>query len=284
MDETTALADLILPDHTYLESWDIRAVPVDEKRVAVTVNRPVVKPELNTRQTADVLIAVSRQLGEATFAFPFSSAEEIVKKAIEQLPASGEGAADSIIEKGVWTGDATGSPRTPESAPSSFSLLSTNAVSNDADYPLTLLAYEHSLLGSGEQANLPILQETPDSMTSVMWGTWVEINPKTAASLNIADGDMVEISSPHGTVRAPAVIYPAIRPDVIAMPYGQGHAGFGRYAKDRGSNVIELNPYLNLGSVDSRSDIVQVKVTKVANKSDLIRFGTMLPEHIKIKR
>jgi anaerobic selenocysteine-containing dehydrogenase len=108
----------------------------------------------------------------------------------------------------------------------------------------------------------------------------VEINPVTASSLGIREGDMVEISSPHGSLRAPAVLYPAIRPDTVAMPYGQGHTA-GRYAK-RGVNVCELNPYLN--SSGNRSDTVQVKVSKAAGEAHLIRFGAMLPEHPKVKR
>lgn len=279
MDETTALADLILPDHTSLESWDISATPVDAKRVAVTINRPVVKPEFNTRQTADVLIAVSRQIEEANFSFSFESAEEIVRKAVEQLPGAGD-EADSIIEKGVWSGEVAGKAQERDSSSSQFSFSVRSSV--DADYPLTLIAYEHAALGTGEQANLPLLQELPDAMTSVMWGSWVEINPQTAAELGIADGDLVAVSSPHGTLRAPAVLYPAIRPDTVAMPYGQGHTGYGRYAKNRGVNVIELNPYLN--GFGNRADTIQVKVAKAASDAKLIRFGTMLPEHIEVKR
>ena len=166
-----ALADLILPDHTFLESWDIGSTLIDEKRVAVTVNRPVVKPELNTRQTADVLIAVSRELGGEGFSVPFESAEDMVKKALEQLSPQGEssdGAADSIIEKGVWVGDATG--KAEDYNRSSFQLAFPVEPASDADYPMTLLAYEHAALGAGEQANLPLLQELPDAMTAVMWG------------------------------------------------------------------------------------------------------------------
>jgi anaerobic selenocysteine-containing dehydrogenase len=280
MDETTALADLILPDHTYLESWDISATLVDEKRVAVTVNRPVVKPELNTRQTADVLIAISREIGGADFSPAFESAEEMVRKAIEQLPLKGEETADSIIEKGVWTGEATGKAQPYDLKPFRFSLLSTSAEAND-DYPLTLLAYEHPVLGAGEHSNIPMLQELPDPMTSVMWGSWVEINPKTAATLGIREGDLVAVTSPHGTIRAPAVLYPAIRPDTVAFAYGQGHT-VGRYAKDRGANAALINPFaINPGTTE---EIVRVNITKVAGDARLIRFGTMLPEHPEVKR
>ena len=34
--------------------------------------------------------------------------------------------------------------------------------------------------------------------------------------------------------------YPAIRPDTIAMPFGQGHTAYGRYAQARGANLASL--------------------------------------------
>jgi anaerobic selenocysteine-containing dehydrogenase len=119
-------------------------------------------------------------------------------------------------------------------------------------------------------------------MTSVMWGSWLEINPKTAASLGIRDGDLVEIASPHGSIRAPAVMYPAIRPDVVAMPFGQGHTALGRYAKGIGANVMFLNTFSN--QPNAKADIVHVKISKVSSEGKLIRFGTNLPEHIETKR
>ena len=111
-------------------------------------------------------------------------------------------------------------------------------------------------------------------MTATMWGSWVEINPKTAASLGITNGDLISISSPHGTIRAPAVLYRAIRPDTLAMPFGQGHTAFGRYAKDRGVNVIELNPYLS--DPQTRLSAVRVNVTRMGTDGGLIQFGTEL--------
>jgi anaerobic selenocysteine-containing dehydrogenase len=80
----------------------------------------------------------------------------------------------------------------------------------------------------------------PDPMTSAMWSNWVEINPRTAEKLQVATGDLVEIASQHGTVRAPVVITPGIAPDVVAMPVGQGHETFTRYASGRGSNPIGI--------------------------------------------
>ena len=285
-DETTQLSDIILPDHTYLERWNIKAIPLTEKRVAVTITQPAIASESNSRQAADVLLALSRELNDAGKSF--ESAEEIVKLVVASLrnpgvgktatanaAGDGEEPADEfkqISEQGVWVGEVDGiiidSKRT---AGTSIHLTAPDESDEiKEDYPFILLAYEHPTLGFGEQANLPTLQELPDSMTSVMWGSWVEINPRTAASLGIADGDVIDVSSHHGSVRVPAVLYPAIRPEVIAMPYGQGHTAYGRYAKDRGANPILANPY----AASSDTSAVRVKISKVSSGGNLIRFGT----------
>ncbi len=69
-----------------------------------------------------------------------------------------------------------------------------------------------------------------------MWNTWVEMNPETADELGIENDDVVRIVSEAGEVEAPVYLYPAIRPDTIAMPFGQGHTAYGRYAQGRGAN------------------------------------------------
>src|SRR6185503_7935022 len=151
---------------------------------------------------------------------------------------------------------------------------------SDPDYPLTLMTYEHIALGDGAFANLPGLQELPDPMTSVMWGSWLEINPQTAKSLGVADGDIVEVRTSEGAVTVPAVLYPAIRPEVVAMPYGQGHSAYGRYASSKGANAALLNSL----ALDAEGMTVRARVSRIEGKTNLIRFGTDLQEHMENKR
>ncbi len=89
-------------------------------------------------------------------------------------------------------------------------------------------------------ANKPWLQELPDPTTTVMWNTWVEINPETAKELGIENDDVVKITSDAGVLEVPVYMYPAIRPDTIAIPFGQGHTAYGRYAEKRGVNPADL--------------------------------------------
>src|SRR5207248_9528548 len=102
------------------------------------------------------------------------------------------------------------------------------------------LPYASQAFLDGSLAHLPWLQELPDVLSTAMWSTWVEINPQTAARLQIGQGDLVEISSRHGGVRAPALLSPGVAPDVVAMPVGQGHDTYTRYASGRGANPIAI--------------------------------------------
>ena len=109
-----------------------------------------------------------------------------------------------------------------------------------AQYPFHFLPYASQQFGDGSRAHLPWLQELPDPLTSAMWSSWVEINPQTAERLEIAHGDVVEITSTQGSLRAPALIFPGIAPDMVAMPVGQGHETFTRYASGRGANPVAI--------------------------------------------
>jgi molybdopterin-containing oxidoreductase family iron-sulfur binding subunit len=68
----------------------------------------------------------------------------------------------------------------------------------------------------------------------------VEVHPDTAQRLGVANGDVVAVTSPHGRVEAPVYVYPGVRRDVVAMPIGQGHTGYGRNARNRGVNPLVL--------------------------------------------
>lgn len=287
MDETTELADIILPDHTFLESWDLAALNHGNAGPTASLTQPVVKPGFNTRQTADVLIDLTRELGGEP---GFESAEDAVRKAMEEL-AKAKGSIDAesaaedfwtaFVERGVWVGEKAESPALGTAAGTAVAPATEVRQTEGDDRPLRLLIYEHSALGDGSFANVPLLQELPDPLTSVIWGSWVEINPKTAASQGIADGDLVEVSTTEGSLEVPAVLYPAIRPDVIAMPLGQGHSSFGRYARNRGVNPAVLIP--DAGGSEAEV-VVRAKVRKVSGHGNLIRFGTSLPEHLHVKR
>jgi molybdopterin-containing oxidoreductase family iron-sulfur binding subunit len=92
----------------------------------------------------------------------------------------------------------------------------------------------------GRGSNRPWLQELPDPITQATWGSWVEIHPETARRMGIKKGDLVLLQSPQGALEAPAFPFPGVHPETLAVPVGQGHEDFGRFASGRGVNANHL--------------------------------------------
>jgi len=112
------------------------------------------------------------------------------------------------------------------------------AIEGTGDF--TLIPYASSLLYDGRGTNKPWLLETPDPVTKITWHTWVELHPDAAARLDVKEGEILKVTSAHGSIEAPAYIYPGLRPDVVAIPMGFGHTEYGEYAKNRGANYLDL--------------------------------------------
>ncbi len=84
------------------------------------------------------------------------------------------------------------------------------------------------------QGIIPTLQECYGLQTFVRWSSWVEINPETAAELDMADHDEVWVESPYGKLKTQVRLYPGIYPNVVFMPQGQGHftqVAWGRHSE-----------------------------------------------------
>ena len=288
LDETTAMADVILPDHTFLESF-AEALPESGSLTAVIGGAPAaMRPLHDTRATPDVLIEISQKLARP-LNLPWMTFEEMLTATFMALPAMTEGsdAWTDAQEKGGWWGTLPARLVTQAAAtPAATKPIAYAEPGFDGDatqYPLHFLPYSSSAFLDGSLAHLPWLQEMPDPITSAMWSSWVEINTATAAKLGIADGDVVEIASSHGKLRAPAVVSPGIAPDVVAMPAGQGHRTFTRYASGRGANPIEVLAPARVEGTDALAwAATRVKVTRVSGADgSLILFAGGSREEVR---
>jgi len=262
IDDTSAHADLILPDHSFLESWVHSEAESGSAETVIATAGPVMKPIHDTRSTVDVLIEVAAKL-KAPAALTPKTAEEVAKSAPPVRFAGGR-----------WGDTLALIPREQKYEDPRFD-------GDAAAYPFHFLPYASPAFGDGSTAHLPWLQELPDPMVSAMWSSWIEINPKTAEQLRVAQGDLVDVTSTQGTLRVPVFVSPAIAPDVVAMPVGQGHEHFTRYASGRGVNAASIvAPMKDSATGTLAWAATRVKVARAADADgSLIMFGAELREN-----
>lgn len=280
MDDTALQADLILPDHAALESWgDVIPLAGTRDRV-IGLMQPVVTPLFDTRQFPDVLMAMADKLGGKTAAFPYQSYQEMLKGTMEKRVGRAGGRdfetvwVELLRQGGLFEtrhDQARGYRRAagsdlPNPVPPRFA-------GDEKRFPLHLLVYPSTAFYDGRGAPLPWLQQLPDPMTTVVWDSWVEINPRTAGELGIGFGDLVEVTSPQGSLRLPAVIYPGIRPDMVAIPLGQGRRGMGRYAGGRGANPLVLLALMEGTEHQPAWNATRVRVRRISEKGNLVTAG-----------
>jgi anaerobic selenocysteine-containing dehydrogenase len=147
------------------------------------------------------------------------------------------------------------------------------------EYPFYLHVFPSTAIGEGEHAHLPWLQGLPDPTTTVVWTTWLELSPEAASRLGVVEGDYVTVTSPNGSVDVPVYVYPGTQADVVAMPLGQGHTSFGRWAKDRGVNPLSIiAPQVDAETGALAYEGTRVRVTKASRTRRLPKFeGVVLP-------
>jgi anaerobic selenocysteine-containing dehydrogenase len=110
-DESAALADLILPDTTYLERWDYEDMVSPNQVAEYAIRQPVVEPLGEARDFGDVCCELAERMG---FPLGFGSKEEFVKAACETTPGVKEaGGFEYMWKHGVW--------HDPEAKPKYFS-------------------------------------------------------------------------------------------------------------------------------------------------------------------
>ena len=240
-DETAALADLILPDRHFLESWGDSSVRPGLSALRQPAMQPV--PHFDSKQTGDVLLSVAARMGQdlgwATFY------DRLRTRWQGQAALAGvtdcEAFWHEALKSGVAeTGSVGGSSQT-------LRQLDRALVFDPPDFDgrgdLHLMVYPSSRFGDGAlNSNRPWLHELPDPVSKITWHSWVEMHPSRAESMDLRNGDMVILSTDNGSVELPVWIYPGIRENVVAVPMGGGHDGAGRFADGNGVNPLDLLP------------------------------------------
>jgi molybdopterin-containing oxidoreductase family iron-sulfur binding subunit len=233
LDETAAACDLLLPNHHALERWD----DLRPRKGVTGLMQPVMEPVFKTMATGDVLLKVAQKAGGALASFNAATWEAHLKAQWLKTVGTDE-AWRQVVQHGGLYAEAPAAPiRLAASASASYTAPSFDGEAGAESF---FFATVPSVLGDGRFANRPWLLELSDPVTRITWHSWVEIHPEVARRMDVQEGEILRVTSPHGTIEAPAYIYPGIHPEVVAVPLGHGHTAYGDFATGRGVNALDL--------------------------------------------
>jgi molybdopterin-containing oxidoreductase family iron-sulfur binding subunit len=221
--DTTAICDLVLPIHHALERWD----DARPRKGVTSLMQPVMEPVFKTMMAGDILLQVSKKAGGALAGFNAPSWEAHLKQAWAALAKQqGSADADGFWRAALARGGVFGAaPTTAVKLAATASQLSYPAPAFDGaegSDSLTLSAYPTSMLYDGRGNNRPWLREMSDPVTKITWQSWIEIHPEVASRMDVQSGEIVTVTSPHGSLEVMAYVYAGLHPDLVAIPLGLG--------------------------------------------------------------
>ncbi|MFB7429868.1 molybdopterin oxidoreductase family protein [Streptomyces microflavus] len=233
LSETAALADVVMP----VTQWAEESGTTTSLEGRVLLRRRALDPPKGVRSDLEVLHALAGLLGHGK-GFPADPAE-----VFEELRrASAGGAADYAgityeriaAEDGVFwpcpDEDHPGTPRlfldrfATEDGRASFVPVVHRAAAEETDreYPVVLTTGRVvAQYQSGAQTRRVA------ELNAAAPGPFVELHPRLAERIGVAEGELVAVTSRRGRAVAPARITGAIRADTVFMPFhwpGEGRA------------------------------------------------------------
>ncbi len=239
--DTAAACDLALPIHHALERWD----DARPRRGVTSLMQPVMEPVFSSMAAGDILLKVSQKVAGPLASFNAASWEAHLKQSWAGFARQqGTGDAESFWRAALARGGvfAAAPEVAVRLAPSALQVAfaAPPLDGEEGGDALTLSAYPTSMLYDGRGANRPWLREMSDPVTKITWQSWVEIHPDVARRMDVQNGEILTVTSPHGSVEAPAYVYPGLHPDLVAIPLGLGSERITDAMGSKGINALDL--------------------------------------------
>jgi anaerobic selenocysteine-containing dehydrogenase len=280
LDEAAAVADLLLPTHTSLESWHAVVPPVFDGTQKLACAGPAAAARLDTRDLVSALRATAEQMGgDMTAACPAATSAEAIQTELGRLWSLRRGApyANTFendwmlqLERGGWWVPSASSTEEfgkavvkaggwvdPYFVPGG--LLQTLARrggltfvppaaltpglkpnADGRDFPLRLVAFTPSTVNLAGSPNQPVLFELLGQPDGAPWRVWAEMNGDTARQFGIAHGAPIRVRSAAGAIDVVAMVVENTPPGTVAVAFVPALASSGRWARLVAADVRQL--------------------------------------------
>ncbi|MEC7841346.1 MAG: TAT-variant-translocated molybdopterin oxidoreductase [Candidatus Latescibacterota bacterium] len=223
-DETSELCHWHVPQSHYLEAWsDIRAYDS-----TASIVQPLIQPLYNSKSAHELVGAMIGQAGlpvrdtlreywqQETFADDF---EEFWVRALHDgiLADMTFGRLRVRLRSPIKISRGFGRPR--------------------GDDELELALRPDPLIWDGRFVNNGWLQETPRPVTKLTWDNAALISPATAQRLGVENEQLVDLTLPGRSAKAPVWIVPGQADGVVTVQLGYGRRLTGRVGEGSGFNA-----------------------------------------------
>ena len=247
MNDTDWFADVVLPEASYLERYD-PLVPMGNR---IFIRQPVIEPQGEAKSALWIYKELGNRLGLSDF-FQYADEEDYLRQELAPLNVSldeirlhgyidlPEGASESEFK---WT------------TPSGKIEIYSESLGKQGFDPLPIWQEppgpksgeffllsgkvgQHTQFGTQNNVLLHKYEDVPR-----LW-----MSPEAAAALGLKDWDMVEVTSPVGSVKVALQVTQAIRSDCVYLTPGFGHlskglrTAFGVGASDSVLHVTFVDP------------------------------------------
>jgi len=243
-DETSKLCKWHIPRAHYLESWgDARAWDG-----SVGIVQPLILPLFGGKSVIEVLAMIA---GDKV-----TAGDQIVRRTWKEQFIKGgdfERTWRRVLEAGVLENSASAPIQATAKAGGGGEAGNGAAATSEPSKGAFYLKFEpDSHVHDGRFANNAWLQETPDSLTKVVWDNAAMISVKDAQDLEIKTGDVLKLAANGRWMEIAAYVMPGQPIGVIGLPLGYGRTSAGSIGEKLGFNTYNLRasttPYVIAGA------------------------------------
>ncbi|MDB5060727.1 MAG: molybdopterin oxidoreductase, partial [Mucilaginibacter sp.] len=239
-DETTALCNIVAPNHHYLESWG------DDSAIEgyYTVMQPTINPVYNTRQAEQSLLIWSDNAVKDYYTFVRNNWNTNL---LAKGGLSGQAGWETLLQTGLI--------KVADVAPGTYTFnLDLNAVAQSIVNQSAKLAeggkvelqiYQTVAMRDGKKSNNPWLQELPDPVSKVTWDNFAAMSPSDIKKLGLDEFEVVTIDANGYSISLPVLSQPGQAPGTVSIAVGYGRTAAGLVGNNVGKNAFPFHSFRN---------------------------------------
>jgi MoCo/4Fe-4S cofactor protein with predicted Tat translocation signal len=239
-DETTALCNIVAPNHHYLESWG------DDSAIEgyYTVMQPTINPVYNTRQAEQSLLIWSDNAVKDYYTFVRNNWNTNL---LAKGGLSGQAGWETLLQTGLI--------KVADVAPGTYTFnRDLNAVAQSIVNQSAKLAeggkvelqiYQTVAMRDGKKSNNPWLQELPDPVSKVTWDNFAAMAPADIKKMGLEEFEVVTIDANGYSISLPVLSQPGQAPGTVSVAVGYGRTAAGLVGNNVGKNAFPFHSFRN---------------------------------------